>query len=151
MLKWSHGLLLKTTPLPHPPKSAHRSSGAVASLMRKEKQSMMLQDLVCSSDPTLPPTCSYWPRCSHRTNKVLLACSCPLNGLPAATPQHTCISFSPFFPCLECGLHPYRMSPLKAEHSAAPKIWALPSGWKAHHVDSPSEITPAFLFLRKFL
>lgn len=97
MLKWSHGVLLKTT-LPYPPKSAHRSSGAVASLVRKEKQSMMLQDLVCSSDPTLPPSCSYWPRCSHRTNKVLLACSCPLNGLPAATPQHTCISSLPLFP-----------------------------------------------------
>ena len=34
-------------------KSAHSSYGTVASLVRKEKQSMALQGLVGSSDPTL--------------------------------------------------------------------------------------------------
>lgn len=40
-----------------------------------------------------------------------------------------------------------RMSSLNTDHSTALRIWAVPAGLKAHHVDSPSKTTPAFLFL----
>lgn len=148
-----NGVIFKTTP----PKPAHNSHGAVTSLVRKEKQSVVLWGLACSSDP-LPQllllSCSYWPRCNHGTNKVLLACSCQD---PFAKPScsrgpahmHLLSPFPHVSEDSESGgwAAPWEMSFLNTDRSAALGVWAEPSGLKARHVDSPSKTTPAFLFL----